>query len=164
MGPAGLAVPFAQSPATVAAGQTIWLMGSDLGAHGVSDSVYLLSPAGGAEVDVTAWAVAADSSAAKFVLELPQAVGTAPAGTPGPGVYQLRVGSGAPGSPGATRTGSVPVSVAAFVDPAGGPVLTGSAPFTVHGTGFIPGATEVLLGTVALTDTSGVPEAGRGQR
>jgi hypothetical protein len=154
VGPADQAVPFAQSPATVAAGQTVWLTGSDLGAHGVSDSVYLLPPAGGAEVDVTAWAVAADSSAAKFVLQLPQAAGTAPAGTPGPGVYQLRAGSGAPGSPGATRTGSVPVSVAALVDPSGGPVLTGSAPFTVDGTGFIPGATEVLVGTVALTDTS----------
>jgi Pvc16 N-terminal domain len=158
--PAGAAVPFSQSPATVAAGQTIWLMGSDLGAHGVSDSVYLLSAAGGDEVDVTAWAVAAESSAAKFVLELPQAAGTAPAGTPDPGVYQLRAGSGAPGSPGTTRTGSVPVSVAALVDPAGGPVLTGSAPFTVHGAGFVAGATEVLIGTVALTDTSATPGQG----
>ncbi len=162
VGPTGQAVPFAQSPATVAAGQTVWLTGSDLGAHGVSDSVYLLSPAGGAEVDVTAWAVAADSSAAKFVLQLPQAAGTAPAGAPGPGVYQLRAGSGAPGSPGATRTGSVPVSVAALVDPAGGPVLTGSAPFTVHGTGFVPGTTEVLVGAVALTDTSASAPASPG--
>ena len=157
VGPAGHAVPFAQSPATVAAGQTVWLTGSDLGAHGVSDSVYLLPPAGGAEVNVTAWAVAADSSAAKFVLDLPQAAGTAPAGTPGPGVYQLRAGSGAPGSPGAARTGSVPVSVAALVDPSGGPVLIGSAPFTVHGAGFIPGATEVLVGTVALTEVQSPP-------
>ncbi len=160
VGPAGLPVPFAQSPATVAAGQTIWLTGSDLGAHGVSDSVYLLSAAGGGEVDVTAWAVTAESSAAKFVVALPQAAGTAPAGAPAPGVYQLRAGSGAPGSAGATRTGSVPVSVAAFVDPAGGPVLAGPAPFTVHGTGFIPGATEVFVGTVALTETSAAPGPG----
>ena len=72
-GPASVTVPFSQSPATVAAGQTVWLTGSDLGVRGVSDSVYLLPPAGGTEIDVTAWAVAADSSAAKFVLALPLA-------------------------------------------------------------------------------------------
>ena len=83
--------------------------------------MYLLPPGGGAEVDVTAWAVAADSSAAKFVLTLPSAAGPAPADAPVPGVYQLRVGSGALGTPGATRTGSTPVSVAAYVNPAGGP-------------------------------------------
>ncbi len=153
-GPTSLAVPFSQSPATVAAGQTVWLMGSYLGVSGVSDSVYLLPPAGGAEVDVTAWAVAADSSAAKFVLALP------PAGAPGPGVYQFRAGSGALGSPGTTRTGSIPVSVAAYVDPAGGPVLAGSAPFTVTGAGFVPGATDVLVGTVALTEAAAPPAPG----
>ena len=135
-------------------------MGSDLGVASVSDQVYLLSPDGGAEVDVTAWAVAADSSAAKFVLTLPAAAGTAPAGAPAPGVYQLRAGSGAPGAPGATRSGSIPVSVAAYVNPAGGPVLAGPAPLTVHGAGFLPGATEVVVGMVALTETAGVPAAG----
>jgi hypothetical protein len=135
-------------------------MGSGLGANGVSDRVYLLPPAGGQEVDVTAWAVAADSSAAKFVLALPPAAGTAPAGAPAPGVYQLRAGSGPHGSPGARRTGPVPFSIAAHVDPAGGPVLTGSAPFTVHGAGFVPGATEVLVGAAALTSTAAVPAAG----
>ncbi len=84
-GPTGPAVPFSQSPATVAAGQTAWLMGSDLGVSGVSDSVYLLPPSGGAEVDVTAWAVAAESSAAKFVLTLPPAVGAAAGRRSGPG-------------------------------------------------------------------------------
>jgi hypothetical protein len=160
LGPAGLAVPFSQSPATVAAGQTAWLTGSDLGAPGVADRVYLLPPAGGAEVDVTAWAVAAQSSTSKFVLTLPSAAGTAPGGAPAPGVYQLRAGSGPTDSPGAPRTGSVPVSVAALVDPAGGPVLTGPGPFTVDGVGFIPGATEVLTGTTALAGTAAVPAAG----
>jgi hypothetical protein len=168
-GPTGLAVPFSLSPAAVAAGQTVWLTGAGLGTAGVSDRVYLLPPAGeeevhvageepvdvaGEEVDVTAWAVAADSSAAKFVLTLPRTVGAAPGGTPVPGVYRLRVGSGS------SRTGSVPVSIAAFVDPAGGPVLAGPVPFTVHGAGFIPGATEVLVGTAALTSTAAVPAAG----
>ena len=155
VGTAGSAVPFSQSPASVAPGQAVWLTGADLGTSGVSDHVYLLPPAGGAEVDVTAWAVPADSCASKFVLALPPTAGAAPADAPGPGVYQLRVGSGTPGSPGATRSGSVPVSVAAYVDPEGGPVLAGSAPFTVHGAGFTSGATEILVGTVVLTETTG---------
>ncbi len=159
-GPTGPAVPLSQSPATVAAGQTAWLMGSDLRVSGVSDSVYLLPPSGGAEVDVTAWAVAAESSAAKIVFTLPPAVGPPPAGAPAPGVYQLRVGGGTLGSPGATRTGSIPVSIAAYVDPGGGPVLAGSAPFTVSGAGFIPAATEVLVGTVALTEAAAPPGPG----
>ena len=117
LGPAGAMVPFSQSPATVAAGQTVWLLGSDLGRTGVSDHVYLLPPAGGAEVDVTAWAKVADSSAARFVLTFRPPPGRRPAGAPEPGVYQLRVGSGAPGSPGSRRSGSTPVSVAARVNP-----------------------------------------------
>jgi len=160
VGPTGSAVSLSLSPATVAAGQTVWLMGSDLGSAGRSDSVYLLPPDGSAEVDVTTWAVAGDSTAAKFVLTLPPTVGTAPGGAPVPGVYQLRAGSGAPGTPGATRTGSTPVSIAAYVNPAGGPVLAGLAPFTVYGAGFIPGATQVLVGTVALTDTVAAPAPG----
>ena len=69
------------SPATVAAGQTVWLLGSDLGVAGVSDQVYLLPPGGGIEADVTAWVVGAESSAARFVLTLPAADGTPPAAT-----------------------------------------------------------------------------------
>ena len=53
---------------------------------------------------MTAWAAAADSSTAKFVLTLPPAVGTPPAGAPEPGVYQLRVGQRHAGSPGGTRS------------------------------------------------------------
>jgi hypothetical protein len=154
IGPTRRLVPLSLSPATVAAGQTVWLLGSGLGAPGVSDRVYLLAPAGGEEVDVTAWAVAG-SSPAKFVLALPQAVGPAPTGAPVPGVYQLRAGSGT------SRTGSVPVSVAAFIDPAAGPVLAGPAPFTAHGAGFIPGATEVLVGGTALSATTAVPASGQ---
>jgi hypothetical protein len=164
LGPAGAAVPFSQSPATVAPGQTVWLVGAHLGtgdvSGGVPASTYLLPPTGGAEVDVTTWADAADSSAAKVVLTLPAAVGPAPTGAPSPGVYQLRVGSGAPGSPGVTRSGSIPVSVAAFVSSAGGPVLTGPAPFTVSGTGFVPGMTEVFVGTSELTETTTAPGPG----
>jgi hypothetical protein len=161
LGPTGVAVPLPQSPATVAAGQTVWLLGSDLGIIGVSDKVYLLPPGGGAEVDVTAWVMAADSSAAKFVVSLPHAGGTAPGAAPAPHVYQFRVGSGALGSRSAIRSGSVPVSVAAHVDPSGGPVLSGTAPFTVHGAGFLPDATEVMIGAVALTEVAESPAPGQ---
>jgi hypothetical protein len=158
LAPGGAAVPFSQSPATVAAGQTAWLLGSDLGVSGVSDTVYLLSP-DGTEVDVTAW-VATDSSPARFALAFPPAAGAPPAGTPPPQVYQLRVGSGTLGSPGATRSGLVPVSVAASISPAGGPVLSGSAPFTVPGTGFLPNATQVMAGTLALSQVTASPGPG----
>jgi len=166
LGPAGVVVPFSQSPATVAAGQTAWLLGTELGLTGVSDHVYLRPAAGGAESDVSAWVQAADSSTARFAFTLPPAAGAAPAGAPDPGVYQLRAGSGPLGSSGATRSGSTPVSVAARVNPPGAsppadPVLTGLPPFTVTGTGFVPGATEVLVGTVALTPTTGSPGPGQ---
>jgi hypothetical protein len=161
VGPAGTPVPFSQSPATMAAGQAVWLLGSNLGLAGVSDRVYLLPPGDAAEVDVTAWVVAANSSAAKLVLALPAAAGAAPSGAPDPGAYQLRVGSGAVGSSGATRSDATPVSVAARVNPpGGGPVLTGTPPFTVTGTGFSPDATEVLVGTAALTATTTAPGPG----
>jgi hypothetical protein len=159
-GPTGLEIPLTLSPATVAASQTVWLLGSDLGAAGVSENVYILPPDGSAEVDVTAWAVAAGSTDTKFVLTLPAAVGTPPADAPSPGVYQLRAGSGTLGTPGAARTGSTPISIAAYVDPAGGPVLAGTAPFVVQGAGFTAGATEVLVGMVALTETAGSPAPG----
>jgi hypothetical protein len=76
-------------------------------------------------------------------------------------VFQLRVGSGALGAQGATRSGLISVSVAAYVDPAGGPVLSGSAPFTVTGAGFTPGKTEVLAGTTALSVVSAAPTTGQ---
>jgi hypothetical protein len=155
----GGTVPFSQSPATVAAGQTAALLGSDLGIPGVSDHVYLLPPAGSAETDITTWTVAADSSAARFAVAVPAA--GAPGNIPVPGVYQMRVGSGAAGAAGATRSSSTPVSIAALVDPpAAGPVLTGSPPFTVTGTGFVPGATEVLAGSVTLAEATSGPGPG----
>ena len=158
VGPGGDQVPFSQSPATVAAGQAVRLLGSGLGRTGVSDHVYLLPPGGGTETDVTSWVRAAGSSPARFTLVAPAGSGTPPAGLPDPGVYQLRAGSGGPGGP---RSGSTPVSIAALVDPpAGSPVLTGPPPFTVTGTGFIPPATEVLAGTAALTVTTASPGPG----
>jgi Pvc16 N-terminal domain len=170
-GEAGTAVSFSQSPATVAPGQAAWLVGSDLGASGFSDRLYLLPAVGGPETDVTQWAMAADvsgghslavnSNGTRLLLTLPSIVGAPPAGAPNPGIYQLRVGSGALGSPGARRSGSIPMSVAAFTSPAGGPVLTGPGPFTVSGIGFISGMTEVLVGTRELTETAAPPGPGK---
>ncbi len=166
----GGVVPIAQSPATVAPGQATWLVGSDLGVSGVSDSVYLLPQAGGPETDVTPWALVADASGTgslavdsghtKLLLTLPSTVGSPPSGAPTPGIYQIRVGSGALGSPGAKRSDSIPLSVAALTSPAGGPLLTGSGPFTVNGTGFLRGMTEVLIGTSELTETAPPPGPG----
>ena len=162
-GPTGAAVSFSWSPAIVAAGQTMELSGSNLGISGVSDSLYLLPPGAGAEVDVTSWALTAQSSAAKFALALPAAGATPPTDppTPDPGVYQLRVGSGTLGAAGATRSGSTPLSIAAYVTPTKEPVLTGNGPFTVTGTGFVTGSTEVLVGTIALTEVAATPTAGQ---
>ena len=64
-GSRGEAVPISISPATVAAGQTAVLVGANLGVSGVSDNVYLLPPGGGAEVNVTGWARATESTRGK---------------------------------------------------------------------------------------------------
>lgn len=160
-GPTGVPEPFSLSNVALVPGQNATLLGSDLGAADESDSVYLLAADGTGEVDVTAWTVPAESTSTKFVLDLPPTVGTTPANSPPPGVYQLRVGSGALGSPGAKRSGSISVTVAAQVNPAGGPVLSGSAPFTVTGAGFVGGQTEVLVGTTALKVVSAAPTTGQ---
>jgi hypothetical protein len=163
VGPDGKAVSLSSTPACVAAGQSTALVGANLGVKGVSDNVYMLAPGDEVELNVTNWAQTAESSASKFVLGFPSAGETPPAdpATPDPGVYQLRVGSGELGSAGATRSGFIPISVAAYVNPAGGPVLKGVAPFTITGTGFIPGSTVVLVGTVALSPASAAPGPGQ---
>lgn len=163
LSPAGPSVAFTQAPATVAAGQSLWLEGSTLGTAGVSDSVFLLPPGGAPEIPVTAWTSPAASSPAKFVVTLPNTVGTLadlPGDAPPAGEYQLTVGSGALGSPHAVRSNPTTISVAALVNPAGGPVLAGSAPYTANGQGFVAGAMEVLVGTSPLVETAGAPAAG----
>jgi hypothetical protein len=156
-------VPFTRSPATVAPSQTLLLEGSYLGVANVSDNVYL-QPPGDPEITVTTWAAAVSlPPVPKFVLTLPSAAGnlaSVPTAAPPPGNYQLLVGSGALGSANAIRTAPTPFSVAAWVDPTGGPLLSGSAPFTVNGQGFLAGSTQVMVGATALAETSGAPGAG----
>jgi hypothetical protein len=161
VGPTGAQESFSLSNAALVPGQNASLLGSDLGVTGESDRVYLLAADGTGEVDVTAGMVPAGSTPAKFELSLPAAVGTAPADSPPPGVYQLRVGSGALGSAGAVRSGSISITVAAYVNPAGGPVLSGPAPYTVTGVGFTTGKTEVLVGTSTLKVVSAAPTTGQ---
>lgn len=159
--PTGNPVTDTSTPATAAAGGTVVVSGRNLGRSGVSDRVFLLLP-NGAETDVTTWAQLTQSSATRFVLTLPSSAGAAPASTPPPGVYQLRVGSGALGSAGAVRTGATPFNIAAAVTPAATPVLAGAPPYTVAATGLVPAATEALVGTAPLA-ASGTGTPGPGQ-
>ena len=109
-----------------------------------SNNVYLLAP-DGTETNVTAWMVPGQT-ASRITLQLP---------SPGPpaGVYQLRVGTDVPSK---YRSNSTPFSVAAWIDTSSvpqpnPPLLTpAGGVYTVNGQGFVTGATEVLLDTVAL--------------
>jgi hypothetical protein len=122
-------VPFTQAPATVAPGQQVWLMGENLDGA----SIGLVSE-GGVSTDISGWIVAADSTATRVVVQVP-----AGGGSPPPtGRYQVQIGEI-----------SAPLSVAAFVDPTGGPVLPHAASIDVAGDGFVPGATEIVVGATS---------------
>jgi Pvc16 N-terminal domain len=138
VGPAG-PVSFTRAPATVAPGQQVWLMGANLTAAPIT----LVSEAGVA-TDISGWVVAADSTAARVVLQVPDTGGSPPGSPPAPGRYQVRVGGDL-----------VPLSVAAYVDPAGGPVLPNSPSVSLTGEGFVAGATEVLVGGISVQATVG---------
>jgi hypothetical protein len=158
--PGGSTVTLPQEPATVAPGQEVWLLGSALGDAGTA-MVHLVD-SGGAGTDVSAWVDAAGSSppgtgtnASRLVLKLPASTGSPPIGAPTPGAYQVSVSQPAtPGTPG-FQTPLIPLRVAALVDPAGGPVLTGPGPFTINGAGFLAGQTEISVGSASLVAGSG---------
>jgi hypothetical protein len=130
VGPAG-PVSFTQAPATVAPGQQVWLMGAGL----TGAPITLVSEAGVA-TDISGWVVAADSTATRVVLQVPDTAGSPPGPPPATGRYQVRVGGDL-----------APLSLAAYVDPSGGPVLPNSPSISLTGEGFVAGATEVLVGT-----------------
>jgi len=146
------------TPAVVAAGDAFLLLGARLG--GPTSSRVYLQAADGAEQEVTAWIDPdpAASAASHLALTVPSDA------APPAGVYQLRVGSNTvAGDPSTYRSNATPFSVAAKVGPATNPpLLTPSAGvYTVAGAGFVAGATEVLLGTVALgAASSGAPGPG----
>lgn len=147
-------------PAVVAPGmpaQRFQIYGAGLN-QSSSDHLYLLFP-DGIEQDVTTWLVPNPVSPAapvqtttKLSLVLPTA------GIPPTGVYQLRVGNGlAIGHASAIRSNATPFSIAAWVDPAGGPILNPvGGMYTLSGMGFTPGKLEVLLETVSLSPNTAV--------
>lgn len=152
--------PYDLSPAVAAAGDTFALHGAGLD-RATAARVYLL-PAGGPRVEVTAWRTDAPSSSSSARIELPAATGAAPAGTPDPGVYQLAVGSDmALGDPATHTSRLTPFSIAARVDPGGSALLQQNGGiYRITGAGFVSGHTEVLLGTVGLTEGGGPPSQG----
>lgn len=156
VGPDSAMREFDLSPATVTPGQGFLLLGNGLGIAAVSDRLYLVPLDGSPETDVTAWMTPAAGDS-RLAIALPAV------GAPPPGVWQLRTGNAiATGSPGAIRSNATPFSVAARIDPAGGPLVSGT-PIAVTGGRFVAGATEVLLDSVSLAATGGAPAAGQFQ-
>lgn len=154
---------FDQSPATVAAGERVLLIGAGLNGP-ASSRAFLLAP-DGSEFEVTPWMVPQPplpappiQTSSRITLELPGTVGALPAPssvlteTPPAGVYQLRVGDST------DRSNATPVSIAARLTiPAGPPqpiLSPAGADFTFDGLGFIAGRTEVLLGGVRLNEVA----------
>jgi hypothetical protein len=151
------------SPAVAAPGQPFALNGANLNLP-TSNQAYLLMP-DGTEFNVSNWMVPEPppppilpnppsfQTASRITLLLPPTVGTPPANSPAPGIYQLRAGCDLP-TP--YRTNATPFSVAASIDtssvaPPNPPILTAArGTYTVAGQGFVAGATEVLLDTVLL--------------
>lgn len=132
LAPSG-AVPFTQAPATAAAGQQVWLVGAQLAGAAIS----LISESG-AVTDISGW-VGAGSTATRIVLQVPSAASSPPGAPPAPGRYQVRVGDDL-----------VPLTVAAYVDPAPGPVLASQPSITLTGEGFASGATEISVGDIPV--------------
>jgi Pvc16 N-terminal domain len=128
-----------------------------------SNNVYLTMP-DGTEFNVSNWMVPEPNpepvpnvptfqTKNRTTLQLPLTMGAPPANTPPAGLYQLSAGCDAPTK---YRTNAVPFYVGAWVDASSVPqpnppiIGTGVGPYTVNGEGFVAGATEVLVETIAL--------------
>lgn len=152
--PSGTVSAFDLAPAVAAPGDAFVLHGAGLD-QPTAARVFLLAP-GQPPLDVTAWRTDAPRSPSSARIVLPAAVGMAPAASPAPGVYQLRVGDGVYAS------NATPFAIAARIDVAAPPLLAAVAGvFSLTGAGFVPGRTEVLLGTVPLTEVGVAPAAGQ---
>jgi hypothetical protein len=145
IGPSGEVVSFTQEPAAVAAGQQVWLMGANLSGA----NIYLES-ATGAISDITGWVVASASTPSRVVIEVPSATASPPGSPPAAGQYQVRVGMY-----------EVPLSIAPRVDPATGPITSGSA-LVLSGAGFGPGELEIAVGTTQVPANQVTVGAGGG--
>jgi len=157
---------FDLSPATVAPGQNFFVFGAGLN-QPTSKRVYLLMPPDfRVEHEITGWLTTPKppQTDTRYTLQLPNSVGAPPANAPAAGIYQLRVGSDlAQGDRQTVRSNATPFSIAARVDAFDPPLLTGGGPFTINGIGLVAGSSQVLLGTVPLTETGGAPGAGQFQ-
>ena len=156
------AQPYEQSPATTApapasvAGQEVVV---DARGLADTDQVLLVSFAAdgtATETDVTTWKVplarpylSPPPGGVPLLLRPPDIPGGPP-----PGRYQIKVAR--PGVPG-WRSAGVPIDIAAWVDPTGGPLLTAAAGIYTLNVRNVPASgAELRLGTVPLT---GVPAA-----
>jgi hypothetical protein len=147
-------------------GRTILLGGAGFDQPDATD--LYLAPPGGAPWRVTAWRQpAVPVSPDTIVLALPTGYvvpGTAapvpPAVMPAPGIYQAMLG----GPTGANAATAVPLAVAPRVDGGVPPQALppdGTGLYTITGEGFTPGATAVVLDTVAVAPSAAAnPAAG----
>lgn len=159
----GDVIVYDYTPAIVAPGASFSAFGAGLD-RATAARLYLID-ATGVETDVTIWkAPASQQTASRVVVRLPATVGAPPANSPGPGVYQLRVGSSvAQGDATTYRSNAAPVLIGAFVTPPPTPWNAAAGVFSFTGLGFEAGATEVLLETVTLRPVAGAPNAGEFQ-
>jgi hypothetical protein len=130
IGPTGEQVSFTQEPAKVAPGQQVWLFGANLSGASLS-----LVAETGAVSDITSWVIASSSTPSRVVLEVPSVAGSPPGSLPSAGEYQLEAG-----------TSRVPLSIAPWVNPSSGPVVSGTT-LTLAGAGFAPGQIEIEVGS-----------------
>jgi hypothetical protein len=146
------------APAVAEAGDDVQLIGGNL-TQARSVNTYLIDSSGNV-VDVTSWADPnpLTSTEVRRRLELPKLQGAAPARTPAPGIYQLRVGDA-----GGPLSNSTPFSIAARVSAAPNPPLLSATAglYTLPGAGFKAGATDLMLGPVALVPVAAGPAAGQ---
>jgi hypothetical protein len=159
----GDTIVYDYSPAVSAPGGFFSVFGAGLD-QPTAKRLYVLSA--GLEVEVTSWKAAPvqNTAATRVVVNLPKPVGGMPASSPVPGVYQLRVGSDtAKGDGQDYRSNSTPLLISARVDAPGLPWNPVAGVFSFTGDGFIAGATELLLDTVALRVVAGSPAPGEFQ-
>lgn len=146
------------APGVAAAGGRLELHGGNLDKP-TAARTFIVGPSGSV-ADISAWVdpVATRSTDQRRLVLLPSTQGAPPGGTPPPGIYQLRVGDSS-----GPRSNSTPFSIAAEVTPATNPpLLTPVAGiYLLSGSGFIPGATELLIGSVALQSAGGAPGPGQ---
>jgi hypothetical protein len=155
--PDGTVRPYDLAPAVAAPGDTFVLHGSGLKQQTASHVV--LHSESGPSQDVTGWLAEPRSDAsARLELPLSPAAGVPP--TPAPGLYQLGVSDAAPGDPETHASRLVPFSIAARIDPGATSLLipTGGV-YHLTGAGFVGGHTELLVGTIPLTEAGGSPPA-----